>query len=317
MRRAAWALAALAWAAASAPASWSAVPGRLDAIQELFDARQYDSVIQRLSGDGIESFSQENRSRAYLLLGRSYSLKGKLDSAIGAFQLAAQLFPNDINILSELARLLHREELDDRAKPLFERILRVHPNNAAAYLGLAEIEHAQGFLGRSAARYERALAEYSRDPAVWRAYAEVLSERRDYPKAISAIERALSLDPGDARSLEALALFEHRQGLSSRADETLLKAIAVSEDKIPLLLERALWLLEEKDADGGLREAQRVLQKSPDDPLGLWIRAYVRLGKGQRDGAIQDLRLASSQGSRHPFIASVAEAMLRQLGVRP
>jgi tetratricopeptide (TPR) repeat protein len=289
----------------------------LEAVQTLFEAKNYDQVILRLQSQGIENISQQYQPQAYLLLGLSYARQGKFDKALGVLQLAVQLFPGDINALSALADLLHHEELDDQAGPLYERVLRIHPNNANAQLGLAEIAHSQGFLERSIDHYEHCLIEWSKDPTVWRAYAVVLSERLDYPKAIAAIKRSLNLDPNNAQSLESLALFQHREGLYSQADQTLRQAITVSENKTPFRLERALWFLEENDLDGSLRETQRALQDSPENPLGHWIRASIALRREEREVAVQNLRLAASSGMQFPFIAATSQAMLEQLGVRP
>jgi Tfp pilus assembly protein PilF len=289
----------------------------LEPVQTLFDAKHYDQVILRLQGQVIENLSRQYQPQAYLLLGLSYTRQGKIDKALGVLQLAVQLFPNDINALSTLADLLHHEELDDRAKPLYERVLRIHSNNTNAHLGLAEIEHSQGFLERSLDHYERCLNELPKNPAVWRAYAAVLSERLDYPRAIAAIKKSLELDPGNAQSLEFLALFQHREGLSSQADQTLRQAIDASGDKTQFRLERALWLLEENDLDRSLRETQQVLQDSPGNPLGHWIRASIALRRGERAVAIENLRLAASNSVQFPFIASTAQAMLDRLGARP
>jgi len=302
--------------AALAPMTWGAPAihsNLLETVQGLFEAKKYGQVIENLPDQNIENLSHDEQPQAYLLLGLSYSRQGEIDKALGVLQLAAQLFPDNINVLSQLADLLHNEELSDRAKPLYERILRIHPNNNAAHLKLAEIEHSQGFLERSIDHYERCLTEYSKAPEVWRAYAMVLSERGDYPKAVTAIEKSLNLDPHNAQSLESLAVFQYRQGLYSRADETIRKAIAYAEIKTPLLLEHALWLLDENKLDASLRETQQALQKYPNNPLGRWIRASIFLRHGDKKNAIQDLRLVASTNERFPLIASVAQGMLERL----
>lgn len=289
----------------------------LEPVQTLFEAKHYDQVILRLQGQSVENLSRQYQPQAYLLLGLSYAREGKIDKALGVLQLTVQLFPGDINALSALADLLHREELDDRAKPLYERVLGIHPNNTNAHLGLAEIEHSQGFLERSIDHYKRCLAVLPKDPAVWRAYAAVLSERLDYAEAIAAIKQSLNLDPADAHSLESLALFQHRDGLFAQADQTLRRAIDATEEKTPFRLERALWLLEANDLDKSSRETQRVLQDSPGNPLGRWILASIALRRGEREVAIQNLRSAASNDVQFPFIASTAQAMLERLGVQP
>jgi len=288
--------------------------------QKLFDAGKYQEVVNTLPSQTIDNLSSQDRPKAYLLLGQSRARNEDADGALGVLQLGVQLYPKDINLLSALADLLHSQELDDRAKPLYERVLRIHPNNSSAHLGLAEIEHSQGFLERSVRHYEQSLVEFSKNPAIWRSFAGVLSERRDYPKAVAAIEKSLSLEPNDALSLESLALFQYRQGLRREADETIRRAIAAAPlppKLTELRLERALWLLSGGQLDASLREAQDSLRDDPENPLAYWIRASVALRRGDRQAAARDLRQAGSKPSQYPFIASISGAMLKQVEETP
>src|SRR5581483_8838176 len=104
-----------------------------------------------------QKLSNRDLADAYLLLGRSYERMGRLDLALGAYQVSTNIFPKDINLLSELGLLLHRAGLEEQAQPVFEKIIGIHPNNAQAHLGLAEIDAALGLLRDSAAHYEKAL----------------------------------------------------------------------------------------------------------------------------------------------------------------
>ncbi|MFX9630925.1 tetratricopeptide repeat protein, partial [Acinetobacter baumannii] len=83
---------------------------------------------------------RRRRARGFALLGQSYERMGRIEEALRVSQLAQGLYPDDIDILSDLAELLHRSQLDDRARPYYLRVLKIHPNNAMANRGLAEIE---------------------------------------------------------------------------------------------------------------------------------------------------------------------------------
>jgi Tfp pilus assembly protein PilF len=289
----------------------------MQSVQTLFESKQYDQVISRLQGQNLESLSKQDQPQAYLLLGLSYGRNGQSDKALGVLQLAAELFPKEINILSALADLLHREELDDQAKPIYEKVISIHPNNSNAHLGLAEIEHSQGFLERSIDHYQRCLDQMPKEAPIWRAYAAVLSERLEYAKATAAVQKALSLAPSDALSLESLAVSEHRQGHFEQADDAIRKAIVVSRNKTPFRLEYALWLLEEDHLDESSRQVALVLLDSPQNPLARWIRASIALRRNNVEGAVQDLRFAASRNEQYPFISATAQAMLDQLEGKP
>jgi tetratricopeptide (TPR) repeat protein len=132
---------------------------------------------------------------------------GHLDNALGVYQLGVQLYPKDLNLLTELGLLLHRSKLEEQAEPMFQKVLKIHPNNAAAHIGLGEIDHALGFLERSAEHYEKALETMSDHAGIWADYAEVLISARDYKTGELAARRALLLsENADARVDLARAL---------------------------------------------------------------------------------------------------------------
>ena len=66
----------------------------------------------------------ESLRRGYVLLGASYEMTGRLDKSLSFYQVGAQLFPRDQDLLSRLAVLLHRSGLEEQAQPLFERLVR-------------------------------------------------------------------------------------------------------------------------------------------------------------------------------------------------
>jgi tetratricopeptide (TPR) repeat protein len=299
-----------AWAPAAASASW--LPWDQDpvfeSVQKSYDEEKFAEVADRLSGAGMRKISRRHRALAYKMLGASYTRQGRLKEAIAVYQYAEGLYPEDINILSGLANLLHHVDLDDRARPLFERVLDIHPNNAEAHLGMAEISFKQGFLEKAQRHYESVLAEWNQNEGIWRGYALVLAKRRDWAGAVQAVRRALSLlESSD--SYEALAVFQ-RAGGDSEAYASLQRALAITEDRPDLRLRAGLWLLEDGRLDESLREAEGVLALHPEEPLALWLRASVNLRSGRMDAARKDLESAAGAGRKSPFVARAAAAML-------
>jgi len=267
-----------------------------------------------LSRSGIRSVSWRRRVKAYELLGLSYERAGRLQDALATYQLAEGLYPKDINILSDLAYLLHRVDLDDRAEPFYERVLRIHPNNAAAHMGLGEILYKEGLLEGAQRHFESALAEWKSSETAWRKYARVLGDRRDWGGAIRAIQRALALHES-AGSLEALAVFQRHSGASD-AYATLRRACGMAEGGTQLSdlrLRLGLWLLEDARLDESLQEAQAVLSERPEEPLALWLRASVNLRRGRLGAAKKDLASAARAERTSPFVARAAAAMIRQI----
>lgn len=299
-------------------------PDPLAQARTLFDQKQYADVIRNLQEPDLQKLPRQDLRRAYDLLGLSYQFNNEQDRAIGVYELAEQLFPKDINLLTHLADLLHGLEIDDRARPLYERVLAIHPNNAAANLGMAEIERVTGLLDQSQEHYERCLIELKDNPAVWRGYAEVLAERRNFPQAAAAIQKALNLNPNNPSSLRSLAQFQRRQDLTAQAYATMDKAIAAAPaangsttPKSEMTLQRGLWLLEDDRLEESLAAAQSVLRHDPRDPLALWLRASIQLRRGRREEAERDLRLVAEMTRETPFLALTARTTLQELVRNP
>jgi tetratricopeptide (TPR) repeat protein len=299
----------LAGAAAAQPKILTLEP--LKSQRELFEAGKFDAVVRELDAAAIQRLRRRDRAEAYLLLGLSYERLGDADRALRVYQLAEGLFPRDIDILSNLARLLHRIGLDERALPYYARVLKIHPNNASANLGMAEVSRSQGLLADAAAYYERAMRELSKDPSVWRDYAEVLAERGELERAVEAIQKALELSR-DVDSVLDLAVFERRRGLVEESYARVQEAGRMDQARRDIPLREALWRLEDGQTNEAMRLAGKVLESSPDDALGRWIRASVQLRRGFNDAARADLAAVAAQNA-HPFLARTAQAMLTEL----
>lgn len=298
--------------AAPARALW--FPGRastLNAPRQAFEAARYEQVVADLQ-DRVGRMRSAEQPEGYLLLGQAQERLGRLDQALGVMQLAVRLYPKDINLLTELAVLLHRSGLEEQAGPLFQKVLRIHPNNAVAHLGLAEIDHALGFLDRSAEHYERSLETMSDDATVWRDYSEVLIAARDFKTAELAARKSLSLRE-DAEGMVDLARAQRADGRLNDALAQLDAAVARFPQRADLAMTRALWLLEagrEDDADAAVAPLLTAPQPAP---LAYWIRARVRLKRDQYRAAVDDLRKAAAAERGSPFVAAAAKELLKQL----
>lgn len=300
------------------PASAASRPAEiLRASAAAFEAKEFRKVVDGLTEENLQRLRYRDLPEAYILLGRSHEQLDANDKALGIYQLAEGLFPKNVNILSYWADLLHRIGLDDRARPVYDRILKLRPGNALANLGMAEISLHFGFLDRAADHYETALNEWDTNPSIWRAFAEVLSLRRDHARAIAAIERSISLGP-DPESTYALARFQRAAGRTEEAYANLAAAIAANPGRDDLPHRRALWLLADGKLDDCLAEAEAALKRSgEDDPLALWLRASVRLRQGRATEARKDLERAALFEVEAPFVASVSKAMLESLRGAP
>lgn len=298
----------------SSPGSsfWSRMADPLAQPSKLFEAGQYAQVVAQLPPEALQRLRGSDLRRAYLLLGTSLERVERIDDALGVYQLGVKLFPRDLNLLTQLAALLHHAGLEERAEPLFQKVISIHPNNASANLGLAEIDHALGFLDRSAEHYEKALESPDATAETWSSYGEVLHEMRDDKTAELAFRRSLQLAP---RRQSQLGLgFALRA--QDRLDDALTAVSSLPGDDAALLT--SLWLLEAGRPEEALARVAPVLTAAPDDPLARYVRARVRLKQDRYNEAVADLAAAALDARRSPFVAQMSAALLARLkGRRP
>ncbi len=297
-------------AAAAFISSLAADP--LRKASQSFQGGHYRQVIADLSPETMQKLGGEKLAQAYLYLGRSFERVGRLDLALGVYQVSTRMFPKDINLLTQLGLLLHHAGLEEQAQPVFDDVLAIHPNNAVAHQGLAEIDASLGLLDASVGHYQKALQILGGKPGLWRDYGQVLYRKRDFAGAEAAARKSLALAPS-ASGFITLAMVQRAEGRGGDAVKTLDSAMSLEPGRSDLRLLRAAWQLELGRWPEALAGAQAALAQDPREPLALWIRARVALKRGDEKAARADLALAAQCERRSPFVAHASAALLKEL----
>ncbi|MBI2362686.1 MAG: tetratricopeptide repeat protein [Elusimicrobia bacterium] len=282
--------------------------------RELFARGAFSQAAAELNPEALARLPRRRRSEGYALLARSLEAAGRLDAALSAYQYGEALYPDNLELVSGLAWLLHRQGLDDRARPLFERIVSIHPNNASGSLGLAEILRDQGDFAQAQLRFETALSEagWAENAAIQRDYAELLADRQLFEPAARAAEKSLAL----ARTPDTLivaARIARRRGRPEEPYAMLADALALDPARDEARSQKALWLLEDARLSDAAAEAESLLARAPGDPLAHWVRGAARARLGDFPGARADLGAAAARRRDAPFIARAALAFLQEL----
>ncbi len=310
-RRAALLACALALAAAPARA-WRLFgepsDGKIRPVQRLNDEHKPAEALAALTPQFIATLRGTDLRQAYVLLGDNHAALDRQAEALGDYQLGVSLFPKNVDLLTRLATLLHRNGLDEQAKPLFLTALKYEPRHWGAHLGLAEIDRRFGFFDRSAAHYEIALEVLAQRADVWRDYAEVLLAMDDVATAELALQTALKLEPGSPDARVLLAFARRDRGDYDGAAEQLDAALALGAG-VGARRAKALLRLEQGRLDLARREAEEVLKGVPGDGAALWVRARTRLAEGDAAGAARDLAAAEGSASASPFAARAARVL--------
>ncbi|MDX6768153.1 MAG: tetratricopeptide repeat protein [Elusimicrobiota bacterium] len=286
--------------------------GRVRPIQVLHDQNKPHAVVAALTPEYMQRLRGTDLRQSYVLLGENLDRLGRADEAIGVYQLGVKLFPDNVDLLTRLAGVLHRTGLDTQAEPLYQKALAREPRHVGAHLGLAEIHRAQSFFDQAATHYETYLEERPADAGVWGEYAEVLLAGRDAKTADLALRRAVELAPEDPRPRVLLAFAQRAGDDLTGALERLDEALALGAG-IEARRAKALWLLEAGRRPEAVKEAEAVLKSAPGDAAALWTRARARLSEGRKAEAQRDLAALEAASAKDAFAARAARALARTI----
>ncbi len=284
-------------------------------VQTLSDAHKPAEVIAALTPDFLQTLRGTDLRQAYVLMGDSLDLLGRVDEALGVYQLGVKLFPKNVDLLTRQGDLLHSAGLDEQARVFYLKAIVYEPKHFGAHLGLAEIDRRFGFLDRSASHYETALETLDGRADVWRSYVETLLAQRSWATAGLAIERAIALDPNNPEGHILTAFARRAQGDLTGALAALDAALAHGAD-IGARRAKALWLVEAGRPGEALVEAALVLKESPGDAAALWARTRVELARGQTADAVLELSPLTAP-TRIDFSARAARSLRNTLSSPP
>lgn len=286
--------------------------GRIRPYQALSDSNKAAQVVAGLTPEFIESLRGTDLRQAYVLLGDNLYVLGRRDEALAQYQVGLSLFPRNVDLLTREAGLLHRNEMDERAKPLFLQALQIEPKHWGAHIGLAEIERGFGFPDRAAAHYKIALesAVVAKREDVWEAYAETLLDLGKSSTAETALRKALEIAPSSARAHILLGLTRRAQGDLHEAAIQFGLAAKLGGG-IGAMRCEALVFLEAGRLSEAWTKAQDVLAVDSLDAAGLWVAARVDLARGRTNAAEAALRKIVSVGG---FSGRAAAEVLKSLG---
>ncbi|MBI4873706.1 MAG: tetratricopeptide repeat protein [Acidobacteria bacterium] len=235
-------------------------------------------------------------------LGAAYEASGRLPDAEATFRKAAGLHPSDWLSLNSLGLFCYRQGRYAEAVPQFRRALELAPDNnsahtnlgathwmagqyeeaarsferslalrpsASAYTNLGTVYFFQGRCREAAPLMEKATALQPQNEELWANLADTYSclgsrskAEEAYRRAIGLARERLAVNPGDAESLSALALYWARLGDPAKA----------------------------------LPEIEKAQRRAPANRKVLWRAALVHELCGQRDPALKALAAALKRG---------------------
>ncbi len=297
-------------------------------IESLIRSREYDQALQKTISALKES---PNDYRLWTLEGIVFSIKGKNQEALSAFDKSLQLSPNYAPALKGEVQLLYQAQ-DKRAIPLLERILKADPNDETAHEMLAVSEarqsqckvantqfllsaHAIDTHPNSLETYGNCLVQTGESQKAipifeqlvtllpQRTYpkydlAVVMVETKQYEAALKVLEPLLAVEPSDPDILSLASDAYEAVGETPKAVSLLRKAIVLSPATASYYNSFAELSLNHESFQVGIDMINAGLQRIPNNPSLYISRGLLFAQMAQYDRAEADFTTAEHMDSK-------------------
>ena len=220
---------------------------------------------------------------------------GRSAEAASLIEQAVRLFPDDMHVAMDFARVPQHSQDWDEAARRWASVFQRFPDVAAVRSGYAEMLSKAGRSNEAEALLEAAVAQPGADLAALRSYAEAASRRQDWPAAEARWRMVTERFPNRASSWHGLAEALSSAGRLDDAGATLAVAVPKFPESIDLERLYAQTATLRRDWPTALRLWDGLKRKYPrnQDVLG-----GIRQALWQ---AQQDLGVAASEGGAAPF----------------
>jgi protein O-GlcNAc transferase len=190
---------------------------------ELYRAGRYEE------GEAFAAKGLERYPRDFELLNSRGVLLRRLRrwaEAVPVFEAAIKANPKTPSAQQNLANVLMDLGEAAKAEAIFAKLVRAEPRNAEYQRQLGRTLAKQGKLEAALVRLRQAVAVKRDAVDAWLDLAGQLAEAHRITEAQEAIDKALTLNPGNARLLEGKVTLLRRLGLSAQAQAVLTEIVA-------------------------------------------------------------------------------------------
>jgi tetratricopeptide (TPR) repeat protein len=213
--------------------------------------------------------------------GLRFSRAGRHAEAIGCFERALLISPNDPRVLFALGNTARALGLPRPAEDFYRRVLAAEPQRIEALVNLANLLRGNGQFAAAAAVLEPALSRNPDSPELWLALGSVHREAGDKITASRDYEKALALRPDYPAALVNLADLAAERGERGEALSLYGRAIKREPHNAQAKLNRAVLHLEAGNLAQGWRDYAarlKIPSKAPvcDHKLPRWNGASLK-----------------------------------------
>ncbi|WP_110651349.1 type IV pilus biogenesis/stability protein PilW [Salinicola peritrichatus] len=183
-----------------------------------------------VASNGPSRSDPEDAAAAYTRLGKAYLAENNLPRAQQALEHALELDAKDSDALEGLALLYQRQNELDLAETFFQRALQADPAATRIRNNYAALLYQRERYAQACEQLELASRDitYTNRAQLFANLGQCKTATGDTSAARAHYQRALDIDPRNARSLLALARIDHTQGNDQRAWERLQRYFTVA-----------------------------------------------------------------------------------------
>lgn len=244
--------------------------------------------------------SDPGRPELLLALAEAQARAGDTARAEATARALLERRPDHLPALLFLGRLLFETDRPERAREVLARVRKLAPREPEPYLISAELSLEAGRT-EEAVRTVQELADTARDPTGLKRLGTALLERGEPATALTLLDRAVQLDPGDAEALGAQGQALEAVGRLTAADAAYARSLERDPDSREVLL-RAGRLALRTGSEARARAYLDRLASLDDGPEPSLQIALTWLAAGRPAAAVRVLEQAR-KGNSDPRLA--------------
>jgi tetratricopeptide (TPR) repeat protein len=210
----------------------AADPGNAELHQVLAQsclwAREYDCALAE-----FKQILQTNpdSAPAHILSGEALDGLGKASEAIEEFQAAVKASPREPNVHFGLGYLYWKSHQYDDAKREFQAELAIDPGNAQALAYLGDIEMKAGDTEAALASLRKSIQLKNDIRIAAIDLGVILAQQKQYAEAVTALQRAVAIDPSEPDAHYRLAQVYREMGKAEESEKEFATVRELKEKK--------------------------------------------------------------------------------------
>jgi tetratricopeptide (TPR) repeat protein len=275
--------------------------------QILLAERKFDKALEAAeSAVAVDG----NVVEAQLTLGRLHQRLGHVDKAIAAFNEVLRLSPTSIPAQLELSRAYLTAGRPHETLPLAQSVLARQPRNPEALLLQAQALLRAGNVSAAERPTNALMHDYPRAAAAHLQLGDLHRQKKDNAAARAAYERALAIDPLNARALTSLAALDFLTGRGVDARARVDAALTKQPESPALLMLAGGVYAQLRDYASAEKVLRKAMELEPSNPNLYGMLGAVYRDQGQIDRAIAEFDRLVAKSSKPAAVQTLIGTLL-------